>query len=339
MNRQTWLSERRAQAERSYTASAPTYDEREPSSPVHAAFVALVDASVDVGGTILNAACGTGRYTDAILDAGLQVVGIDQSAGMLEQARRKHPGVEVEQTGLQELAFRDAFDAAICIDAMEYVPPEDWPVVLGNLRRAVRPGGLVYLTVEEIDRAEVDRAYADAVEASLPVVSGEHHRRGGGYHFYPTRDQVTAWLAAARLEIVAEDTSPGTNYAYWHLLLRRAKRETAGHDEDVVASAWADHRQELAVFLIRSTRNHDIAEGIPGRMPPPAPRGPSTAPRAELEQGLLPAEAAAVAGGGFENAPSEVGRGTSALKCQQPGEGAPAPGGGACSAGPRPGQP
>jgi predicted peptidase len=68
---------------------------------------------------------------------------------MLEQARRKHPGVEVEQIGLQELAFRDAFDAAICIDAMEYVPPEDWPVVLGNLRRAARPGGLVYLTVEE----------------------------------------------------------------------------------------------------------------------------------------------------------------------------------------------
>lgn len=223
MNRQTWLRERRARAKRWYTAHAPTYDDREPSSPVHAAFVARVVASVDAGGMVLDAACGTGRYLDAILGAGRRVVGIDQSAGMLEQARFRHPAVRVEQIGLQELAFHDAFDAAICIDAMEYVPPEDWPVVLGNLRRAVRPGGLVYLTVEEIDRAVVDRAYADAVEAGLPVVPGEHHRRGGGYHFYPTRVQVAAWLAEAGLDFVAEDTSPGTNYAYWHLLVRRAQ--------------------------------------------------------------------------------------------------------------------
>ena len=237
MNRHTWLSDRRAQAERWYTANAPTYDEREPSSPVHAAFLARVIVSVDVGGTILDAPCGTGRHMDAILAGGHRVVGIDQSTGMLEEARLKHPGVEVVQLGLQELAFQDAFDAAICIDTMEYVPPEDWPVVLVNLRRAVRPGGLVYLTVEEIDRAEVDRAYADAIEAGLPVVPGEHHRRGGGYHFYPTRDQVTAWLAEAGLEVIAEDTSQGTNYAYWHLLLRRTESGMSFHDDDVVAAA------------------------------------------------------------------------------------------------------
>lgn len=222
MKRQTWLSDRRAQVDRWYAARADTYDEREPSSPVHAALLARVIASVEVGGTILDAACGTGRHMGAILGAGRRVVGIDRSTRMLEQARRTYPHVEVARIDLQDLDPRDAFDAAVCIDAMEYVPPEDWPVVLGNLRRAVRPGGLVYLTVEEIDRA-----YADAIEAGLPVVTGEHHRRGGGYHFYPTRDQVAAWLAGARLEIVAADTSPGAGYAYWHLLVRHAETAPA----------------------------------------------------------------------------------------------------------------
>jgi hypothetical protein len=30
---------------------------------------------------------------------------------------------------------------------MENVPPEQWPLVLANLHRAVRPGGVMYLTV------------------------------------------------------------------------------------------------------------------------------------------------------------------------------------------------
>ena len=43
------------------------------------------------------------------------------------------------------------------IDAMENVTPEDWPPVLANLRRAVRPGGHLYLTVEEADEASSTR--------------------------------------------------------------------------------------------------------------------------------------------------------------------------------------
>jgi SAM-dependent methyltransferase len=221
MDRQAWLRERGAWAEQLYSANASTYDEHDPpTTPTHEAFLARVIASVPVGGAILDAPCGTGRFFDAILAAGHRVVGIDRSSGMLEQARARHPQVALEKTRLQELGFEAAVDAAICVDAMEYVPPEDWPVVLANLRRAVRPGGLVYLTVEQIDPLEVAHAYAEAVAAGLPVVPGEHHRRGGGYHHYPTREQVAAWLAAERLEVIAVGYSPGSNYSYLHLLVR-----------------------------------------------------------------------------------------------------------------------
>jgi SAM-dependent methyltransferase len=85
--------------------------------------------SVPVGGAVLDAPCGTGRYLDATLAAGRNVMGIDLSAGMLAQARAKHPEVALERIRLQDLGFEAAFDAAICVDAMEYVPPEDWPTV------------------------------------------------------------------------------------------------------------------------------------------------------------------------------------------------------------------
>lgn len=117
------------------------------------------------------------------MDAGADIVGVDQSGGMLRQAQAKFPDVAIEKTGLQEISFASQFDGAICIDAMENVSPEDWPGVLANLSRAVRPGSPVYLTVElaEDDLAEV---YAFARAAGQPVVSGEY-LRDGGYHFHP----------------------------------------------------------------------------------------------------------------------------------------------------------
>jgi SAM-dependent methyltransferase len=120
--------------------------------------------------------------------------------------------------GLQELDFAAEFDAVMCVDAMENIPPEDWPRVAANLARAVRPGGHVYLTVEQVDDEELDRELADATARGLPVVRGEESR--DGYHFYPAREQVDSWLAAAGLVVVAEDFSPGDGYGYLHLLTR-----------------------------------------------------------------------------------------------------------------------
>ena len=153
-----------------------------------------------------------------VLDAGRQVVGTDQSAGMLARARAKFPEVPTEKVGLQELAFDGEFDAAMCVDAMENVFPEDWPLVLANLRRAVRPGGPVYLTVELPDEAELERVNAAAVAAGLPVVPGEHASQGGGYHYYPPLGQVAEWAREAGLRRLED----GVGDEYYHLLAEAA---------------------------------------------------------------------------------------------------------------------
>jgi ubiquinone/menaquinone biosynthesis C-methylase UbiE len=221
MDRRAWLDHQRAQAEEQYDRLSPTHDEDDsPITPTHRRFVEKVIESCPPGGAILDAPCGTGRHFEMVRAAGRTVVGIDQSAGMLARARAKHPEVVLEKVGLQELEFDSAFDAALCIDAMENVFPEDWPRVLANLHRAVSDSGLIYLTVEQIDPAEIASVFAEATAEGLPVVYGENIRRGGGYHHYPTPDRVYGWLAAEGLEIVDEGISRARTYGYMHIVVR-----------------------------------------------------------------------------------------------------------------------
>jgi len=216
MDREAWLNAQQASAEALYEHGA---GEEGPITETHRGYVQAVVESCPQGGAVLDAPCGTGRYFELVLAAGRTVVGVDQSAAALDRARGRHAEVVLKSARLQELEFDREYDGALCIDAMEFVSPEDWAVVVGNLRRAVRPGGLLYLTVEQIDQAEIESAYTQARAEGLPVVYGET-RRGGGYHHYPAAERVAEWIEAAGLEIVDEVITWARRYGYLHLLLR-----------------------------------------------------------------------------------------------------------------------
>jgi 2-polyprenyl-3-methyl-5-hydroxy-6-metoxy-1,4-benzoquinol methylase len=108
---------------------------------------------------LLDAACGTGRYTGMLLDAGHTVIGIDQARGMLDQAHIKFPSVQLEKTGLQEMSYQNMFDGAICMDAIEHVCPEDWLPILHNFHRALKPSSYFYFTVELADEDDIEQAF------------------------------------------------------------------------------------------------------------------------------------------------------------------------------------
>jgi len=221
LDRSAWLAERRAAVETQYDAEAGDYDDQPYPATSHPAFVRRLLQTCPAGGTVLDAPCGTGQYFELVRASGRQVVGIDQSAGMLAQARARQLATRVEQVGLQELTFDAEFDGAMTIDAMENVPPEDWPLVLANLHRAIRPGGHLYLTVEVVDDAEIDAAFADATAKDLPVVRGEVIEGDtAGYHYYPGPGQVSPWLDAEGLDVIAEAYDQEDGWGYRHLLLR-----------------------------------------------------------------------------------------------------------------------
>ena len=222
MDRRTWLAERRAAVVAEYDTEAAGYDAQGYPVTLQETFVARLAAMVPPDGLVLDAPCGTGKYFPIVAAAGRRVAGIDQSAGMLAEAARRGIAVELARVGLQEMAFAADFDGAMSIDAMEYVPPEDWPGVLASLHRAVVPGGPLYITVEELRADLVDRAFVDLVDAGVPAVRGEVVEGGaGGYHYYPGRDRVLDWLAAEGLTVIDEayEAGPSGSWGYRHFLL------------------------------------------------------------------------------------------------------------------------
>lgn len=222
MDRQTWLAGRRAATIADYDAEAPGYEQDEYPVEAQRRYVAQLLATCPPGGIVLDAPCGTGLYFPLVAVAGCRVAGIDQATGMLAEAAKKGIAVSLDQVGLQELAFDAAFDAVMTIDAMENVGPEDWPLVLANLRRAVRPGGHLYVTVEEVDDAAIEAAYASLRARGLPAVRGEVVEGDvAGYHFYPGRERVLDWFAAEGLDVVVEEYVHARDaWGYRHFLLR-----------------------------------------------------------------------------------------------------------------------
>lgn len=204
-----------------YDEEAATYDDGAYPVPLHRSFVRRLAETCPPYGVILDAPCGTGQYFPIVRETGRRVLGVDQSAGMLAQARARGLADALEQVALQALTYVAAFDGAMSVDALENVPPEDWPLVLANLHRALRPEGHLYFTVEEIDQAEIDAAFAEADRQGIPAVPGEVIEGDtAGYHYYPGRDRVMSWLGSEGLIVVDEAVSEHDGWAYRHFLVR-----------------------------------------------------------------------------------------------------------------------
>jgi SAM-dependent methyltransferase len=219
MERHEFLKEKRRRAEeRMNTLFALIYDEQWGAhiEPSHRDFIGKFLALCPPGCTVLDAACGTGKYWPLILASGRRVIGIDLAQEMLKHAQAKFLDVPVRKLGLQELSDENAFDAILCMDAMENICPEDWPVVLRNFYRALRPQGLLYFTVELAEAQATQEAFEQGQRLGLPVVYGEWAHEGG-YHYYPAIAQVKRWVAGAGLVILDETVGD----EYHHFIVRR----------------------------------------------------------------------------------------------------------------------
>lgn len=224
INRSAWLKKKRRIAEeRMDKLFAPVYDQQWGAKidPTHGVYLEHFLMLCPPGGLILDAACGTGKYWPVLLEHGRRFRGIDQSAEMLACAHKKFPMAPHEKLSLQEIAYHETFSGLMCIDAMENVPPEDWPLVLVNFWNALRQNGILYITVETIGEDELQESYTAARQLGLPVVYGEVES-SNGYHYYPVLERVRGWLWSAGFVPIKEGEGDG----YRHFLARKPRLGT-----------------------------------------------------------------------------------------------------------------
>jgi len=190
------------------------------------------------GLSLLDLACGSGASTRALVDAappGASVLGLDASAGMLEQARRKDWPVGVRFG--QAVAGRLDLDAvgAATLDGVQAcylfrnVPPAERDRAVREVFELLRPGG--WLCVQEYSVAGDRRARAvwDAVSRLAIIPLGRLVGRTDDLYRYLWRSVVdfdsigrfADRLDAAGFTQIAHRTAPGWQRGILHTVVAR----------------------------------------------------------------------------------------------------------------------
>jgi SAM-dependent methyltransferase len=98
--------------------------------------------AADLGRSVGDVGCGTGRLEPYLAGRGLAPRGFDLSPGMIQVARRDHPGFDFDVADLRELPVEDASLAGVvCWYSLMYLAPADRPAAFSELARVVKPGG------------------------------------------------------------------------------------------------------------------------------------------------------------------------------------------------------
>ncbi|AEW96265.1 MULTISPECIES: class I SAM-dependent DNA methyltransferase [Streptomycetaceae] len=195
--------DRTGQAE-AFDAIGDRYDEAFPHKEGQLAAGRWLIESLPAGARVLDLGCGTGLPTAGQLAAaGLDVTGVDLSAGMVELARRQVPQATFHRLDIADLAPGAAgaaalggtgrYDAVAAFFSLLMLPRAEITEALTAIHDLLVPGGLLALSMVE----------ADVDDVVIPFLGNAI--RVSGY----LRDDLRRVVRGAGFEIVEE-----TSYAY-----------------------------------------------------------------------------------------------------------------------------
>ena len=93
--------------------------------------------------------------TEALVNAGYRVVGLDSSAGMLARFQANLPGTSVVRGDARWCPFvNGGFDAAISMGMMFHLSRGDQAAAFASVSRVLKPGAPFLFTGAEIEEAD-----------------------------------------------------------------------------------------------------------------------------------------------------------------------------------------
>ncbi len=106
-------------------------------------------ARLGPGARVLDVGCGPGGDLAALRGLGFRASGFDRSRGMLAQARQwsRLPLLLGDMRALPVRA--GVLDGLWCCAALLHIPKHDSYAVLAEFWRALRPGGVLYISVKQ----------------------------------------------------------------------------------------------------------------------------------------------------------------------------------------------
>lgn len=217
------------------------------SNTVHVDMSILHDrflSTVNPGGMILDAGCGSGRDTQAFLGRGFRVAAFDASPELARMAS-EHTGINIEVRHFSEVREQSCYDGIWACASLLHLPQLEIPVALSRLWAALKPGGTFYLSFKlgNGERVQNGRHFTDANEVQLR----------GWLDDLPDLLGVECWLST--------DQRPGRDEQWLNAIILRAPQEkrhliTGGDDPFLPHLCGAINRAsevDLAVAFVKAT--------------------------------------------------------------------------------------
>jgi trans-aconitate 2-methyltransferase len=142
---------------------------------------------------ILDLGCGTGHLTARIAEAGAEVVGIDSSPEMIDEAKRLYPGLSFGVADARDFGFDEPFDAVFSNAVLHWVKPPERAVAC--VRRALKPGGRFVAEFGGRGNVAAMIAALDAASRAIGLGAWEHP------WYYPGVGEYASLLEREGLEV------------------------------------------------------------------------------------------------------------------------------------------
>lgn len=175
------LAERQTRSQEFFSSAAGQWDKLRHDLFGQRFDLQALPGLLDAEWTVGDLGCGTGQITESLAPFVKQVIAVDNGAAMLTAARKRlkdHDNIDLRQGDLAALPIDDnTLDAAVIYLVLHHL--SDPPVVLSEVRRALRPAGRVLI----VDMTEHDRE--------------EYRQQMGHIWLGFSEKKITAWLKDA----------------------------------------------------------------------------------------------------------------------------------------------
>lgn len=128
------------------------YDESFVERDVQIAETAWLIEQLPAGARVLDLGCGSGLPSaKQLLEAGFEVVGVDESQVMLDLAAEQAPGASYRRDDLRDTAKFGEFDAVVAFFALLMLSKSDIAATLSAIREQLRGEKLLLISMVQGD--------------------------------------------------------------------------------------------------------------------------------------------------------------------------------------------
>ena len=216
-------------------------------APVFADF-----AGIESGQRVLDVGAGTGALTAELVRRGAETAAAEPSSSFVDAIHQRFPDVDAREAGAEEMPWPDeSFDAALAQLVVSFM--SDAPAGIAEMRRLVRPGGVVAACMWDRDGMEM-LAAIDRARAALGS-------DGLSDRAYRTRDEIAGLFGAgAEVELLTVDGDYADFEDFWDAL-----NGGAGPAGAWMTSLDEEQRVEARAELFRQLAEPDGPFTLTGR--------------------------------------------------------------------------